>query len=108
MLKYDAHPFDAITISLTGTVDRMSVDAWGWQRNATGCTNNNLPTYFGSDREDVVPCFIRQQVDAFRWKNMLSEAKSREQSDTGNGRVYDPCQGRFLSPDVFIQSPDFT
>lgn len=108
MLKYDAHPFDAITIGFTGTVERMSFDAWGWRRNATGCTNNNLPTYFGSDREDVVSCFIGQNGDAFRWKNMLSEAKSREQSDTGNGRVYDPCQGRFLSPDVHVQSPDFT
>jgi len=108
MLKYDAHLFDAITNGLTGTVERMSFDALGRRWNATDYTNNNLPTYFVSDREGVVPGFIGQQVDAFRWKNMLSEAKSREQSDTGNGRVYDPCQGRFLSPDVLVQSPDFT
>jgi len=108
MLKYGAHPFDAITIGLTGAVERMSFDAWGRRRNAIDCTYYNLPTYFGSAREGVVPCFTGQQVDAFRWKNMLSEAKSREQSDTGNGRVYDPCQGRFLSPDVLVQSPDFT
>ena len=25
-----------------------------------------------------------------------------------NGRVYDPILGRFLSPDNFVQSPDFT
>jgi len=88
--------------------ERMGFDTIAWSRKARDCAYNNLPTYFVSYREGVVPCFIGQQVDAFRWKNMLSEAKSREQSDTGNGRVYDPCQGRFLSPDVFIQSPDFT
>jgi hypothetical protein len=46
---------------------------------------------------------------------MLSEdeilsvgAKSREPYEAGNGRVYDPIIGRFLSPDPVIQAPDFT
>ncbi|HQH40116.1 MAG TPA: hypothetical protein PK825_00090, partial [Bacteroidales bacterium] len=63
MLKYGAHPFDAITIGLTGAVERMSFDAWGRRRNAIDCTYYNLPTYFGSAREGVVPCFTGQQVD---------------------------------------------
>jgi len=28
--------------------------------------------------------------------------------DAGNGRMYDPLVGRFLSPDNFVQAPDFT
>jgi hypothetical protein len=54
-------------------------------------------------------------TDRLGLKKMLSEegivsvgAKSREPGEAGNGRVYDPVVGRFLSPDPVIQSPDFT
>jgi len=39
---------------------------------------------------------------------MLSPAKSRTRSDSGNGRVYDPTIGQFLSPDNYVQFPDFS
>lgn len=39
---------------------------------------------------------------------MLSGAKSREQSDSGNGRLYDSKLARFLSPDPVIQDPSNT
>jgi RHS repeat-associated protein len=49
-----------------------------------------------------------EHLDAFGLINMLSAAKSREQSEAGNGRMYDPVLGRFLGVDPVIQSPDFS
>jgi hypothetical protein len=56
-----------------------------------------------------------EHYDQFGLIEMLSAegilsigAKSREPHDAGNGRVYDPVIGRFLSPDPVIQAPDFT
>ena len=41
-------------------------------------------------------------------KRKLSGAKSREQSDSGNGRLYDSKLARFLSPDPVLQDPSNT
>jgi len=59
MLKYDAHPFDAITIGFTGTVERMSFDAWDWRCNMTDRTLNQVFLFFDVDRGDVEHCFNR-------------------------------------------------
>ncbi|MCK9451216.1 MAG: hypothetical protein M0Q90_05955 [Bacteroidales bacterium] len=39
---------------------------------------------------------------------MFSEAKSRSEAFAGNGRVYDPLIGHVLSPDPFIQQPEYS
>ncbi len=43
--------------------------------------------------------------------NVSYGAKSREpriRGEAGNGRMYDPLTGQFLSPDNYVQTPDFT
>ena len=40
--------------------------------------------------------------------NMSNEVRSRTLFMTGNGRMFDPLLGRFLSPDPYVQSPDRT
>ena len=40
--------------------------------------------------------------------NMSSEVRSRTLYMSGNGRMFDPLLGRFLSPDPYVQSPDRT
>jgi len=73
------------------STDRLSFDARGRRRNATDWTYNNVPATFLFDRG-----FTRHEhMDAFGLIN-------------ANGRIYDPCMGRFLSPDIVVQSPDFT
>ena len=49
-----------------------------------------------------------KMLDVFGLINMLSNAKSRSEALAGNGRMYDPIIGRMLSPDNFMQSPDYT
>jgi RHS repeat-associated protein len=67
----------------------LSYDAWGNRRNpATWAIAS------------VTPLFARgftghEHLDLFALVNM-------------NGRMYDPVLGRFLSPDPYMQAPDFT
>lgn len=71
----------------------LSYDAWGRRRNATNwtyyasLTNANAwhPRGFTG----------HEHLDVFEMINM-------------DGRMYDPALGRFMSPDPFIQSPDYT
>ncbi|MCO5266775.1 MAG: hypothetical protein M9948_12995 [Lentimicrobium sp.] len=49
-----------------------------------------------------------KMLDVFGLINMLSNAKSRSEALAGNGRFYDPIIGRMLSPDNFMQAPDYT
>lgn len=71
----------------------MSYDAWGRRRNPinweyyTNLTDANAwhPRGFTG----------HEHLDIFEMINM-------------NGRMYDPILGRFLSPDPFVQAPDYT
>jgi len=79
-------------ITETGaTVEHYSFDPWGRRRNATDWTYNNVPAAFNFDRGYTG----HQMLDAFGLINM-------------NGRVYDPIVARFLSPDNFVQNPQFS
>ena len=69
----------------------MSFDAWGRRRNATDWTFDNMASGYLFDRGYTG----HEHLDEFSLINM-------------NGRVYDPILGRFLSPDNYIQAPDYT
>ena len=66
-------------------------DAWGRRRNQADWSYNNVPTSFLIDRGFTG----HEHMDEFGLINM-------------NGRVYDPVLGRFLSPDNYVQMPDFS
>ncbi|KOH47170.1 RHS repeat-associated core domain-containing protein [Sunxiuqinia dokdonensis] len=76
----------------TGVVDEYSFDAWGRRRDKDTWTYtlSSEPALF-ADRGFTAHEFLPD----FNLYNM-------------NGRMYDPVVGRFLSPDPFIQAPDFT
>ena len=79
----------AISSSAGALKQELSYDAWGNRRDpATWALAN------------VTPLFARgftghEHLDLFALVNM-------------NGRMYDPVLGRFLSPDPYMQAPDFT
>ncbi|MDZ7743888.1 MAG: RHS repeat-associated core domain-containing protein [Bacteroidota bacterium] len=72
-------------------LEEMSFDAWGQRRNPDDWSNNNVPTNFLFRRGFT----SHEHLDEFGLINM-------------NGRVYDNALGRFLSPDPFVQMPDFS
>ncbi len=79
-------------VSVTGEVlERYSYDAWGNRRDAQtwgpldGATSVSYARGFTG----------HEHLGLFALINM-------------NGRMYDPVIGRFLSPDPYTQSPDFT
>ena len=86
---------DTITDESGGVVERLSYDAWGKRRTASGedawkdsaiaITAATTPRGF-TDHE---------HLDDFELVHM-------------NGRVYEPVLGRFLSPDPFVQYPEST
>jgi len=80
---------------------RSKAKAGGRRRNPTNWsyTGVSLPTYTNRGFTG------HEHLDMFSLIHMLSEAKSREQSEAGNGRIYDPEISRFLSPDPVIQDP---
>jgi len=80
---------------------RSKAKAGGRRRNPTNWsyTGVSLPTYTNRGFTG------HEHLDMFELIHMLSEAKSREQSEAGNGRVYDPKIAQFLSPDPVIQDP---
>lgn len=73
------------------TVEHYSFDPWGGRRNATDWTYHNVPTAFKFSRGYTG----HEMLDAFGLINM-------------NGRVYDPIVARFLSPDAYVQNPEFS
>ncbi len=81
-----------ITDETGNLITEYSFDAWGNQRDANTwqTTNSPLPELFCNrgftGHEQLLP---------FGLINM-------------NGRMYDPTVGRMLSPDNYIQSPDYT
>ncbi len=84
--------------SITGIVDdagkvleRYSFDAWGKRRDADSWAPLSGTTAISHDRGFTG----HEHLGLFGLINM-------------NGRMYDPVIGRFLSPDPYTQSPDFT
>lgn len=77
----------------SGTVEqKLSFDAWGNRRNPeTGELLTTVPTDLFTARGFTG----HEHLDAFGLINM-------------NGRAYDPATSMFLSPDPYIQAPDFT
>ncbi|MBO4719364.1 MAG: VCBS repeat-containing protein [Prevotella sp.] len=74
-------------------VQELSYDAWGRRRNPA--TWQYYAT--ASDAQVVNPWGFsgHEHIDLFELVNM-------------DGRMYDPVTGRFLSPDPYVQAPDFT
>ncbi len=82
-----------ITHLKTGsTISEYSFDAWGRRRDKDDWTYtlSSEPALF-ADRGFTAHEFLED----FKLYNM-------------NGRMYDPVVGRFLSPDPYIQAPDFS
>jgi RHS repeat-associated protein len=72
-------------------LEEYSYDAWGLRRDPV-----TLQVYVPDPETDVEYGFTgHEHLDAFKMINM-------------SGRMYDPVLGRFLSPDPFLQFPDFT
>jgi RHS repeat-associated protein len=82
---------ECLTNSNGSIVQEFSYDAWGRRRNPVDWSYNNMPATYYIDHGYT----LHEHLDAFGVINM-------------NGRVYDPLIGRFLSPDNFVQAPDFT
>ncbi len=72
-------------------VEYYSYDAWGNRRNPSDWSQTETRTSFITDRGYTG----HEHLDAFGLIN-------------ANGRIYEPATGRFLSPDNYIQSPDFS
>jgi len=83
--------FETITNHKGEVVERLSFDPWGRRRNPTNWTFNNVSETYTFDRGYTG----HEHLDVFGLINM-------------NGRMYDPMLGRFLSPDNYVQSPDYT
>ncbi len=74
-------------------VQVLSYDAWGRRRNpANWAYYTNL-----TDANAIHPRGFtgHEHLDLFEMINM-------------NGRMYDPVVGRFMSPDPYVQAPDYT
>lgn len=83
--------YQAISNSSGALVEELSYGPWGRRRKATDWEDYSLST---------PPTFARgftghEHLPEFDLINM-------------NGRVYDPALGRFLSPDNYVQLPDYT
>lgn len=72
-------------------VEHYSFDPWGRRRNPADWTYNNVPSAYKFSRGYTG----HEMLDAFGLINM-------------NGRVYDPIVARFLSPDNYVQNPEFS
>jgi RHS repeat-associated protein len=76
------------------TLEQMSYDPWGRRRSGTNWLDyENINTPFTSLYKRGYTG--HEHIDAFGLINM-------------NGRMYDARLARFLSPDPYIQSPDYT
>ena len=84
--------FTVVTDANGTMVEEMSFDPWGRKRNPTNWFYDSSMAYaYTFDRGFTG----HEHLDEFNLINM-------------NGRVYDPILGRFLSPDNYIQLPDYT
>ena len=85
------HVVDATNNSV---VAEYSYDAWGRMRNPA-TWENYTP---GSEPLPVIAGRGFTGHEHLPWFNFINM----------NGRVYDPLTGQFLSPDNYVQTPDFT
>jgi len=76
--------------STTGTIYRQNFDAWGRKRNPVNWSYTNIPD-FPFDRGYT-------GHEHLKWFGLINM----------NGRMYDAAICRFLSPDSFVQMPDYT
>ena len=74
-------------------VQELSYDAWGRRRNPT--TWDYYAVIANANAWQERGFGGHEHIDIFEMVNM-------------DGRMYDPVLGRFLSPDPFVQAPDFT
>ncbi len=72
-------------------VEEQNFDAWGNRRNPTDLSYNNIPNLQILSRGFTG----HEHMNEFGLTNM-------------NGRLYDPILASFLSPDPYVQMPDFT
>jgi RHS repeat-associated protein len=82
----------ALTDRMGNIVQEMSFDAWGNRRNASNWNVENVNT---SNLILSRGFTGHEHLDEFGLINM-------------NGRIYDPKLSRFLSPDPYIQMPEYT
>ena len=75
----------------TGKVYLQNFDAWGRKRNPENWTYDDIPEYFPLSRGYTG----HEHLDKFGLINM-------------NGRMYDASLCRFLSPDPYVQMPDYS
>ncbi|MFP4448230.1 MAG: RHS repeat domain-containing protein, partial [Bacteroidales bacterium] len=111
-------------------VERYSFDAWGHRRNPTNwskwqgdstdyITNRGFTGHVGEAgifQSEAGGKYLAEQIphsnicgehmDLFGLINMSNAVRSRTLFMSGNGRIYDPDLGRFLSPDPYVQMPD--
>lgn len=83
----------ALTNESGALVQELSYDAWGKRRNPINWEDLSSTTIPNS----LTPWGFtgHEHMDMFDIVNM-------------DGRMYDPILGRFLSPDPFVQAPDYT
>jgi RHS repeat-associated protein len=81
----------AIADASGNILEEQSFDPWGRRRNPTNWSYENIPAFNILDRGFTG----HQHLYEFGLINM-------------NGRLYDPVLGRMLSPDPYIQMPDFS
>ncbi|MFW5872657.1 MAG: RHS repeat domain-containing protein [bacterium] len=81
----------AVTDETGAKVDSTNFDAWGRRRNPADWSFADVSANYLFDRGFTG----HEHLDEFGLINM-------------NGRVYDPILGRFLSPDNYIQVPDYS
>ncbi len=76
--------------SESNQVHRQSFDAWGRNRNPTNWTYTNIPDFI----------FDRGYTghEHLKWFGLINM----------NGRMYDAALCRFLSPDLYVQMPDYS
>ncbi|MCF8387876.1 MAG: RHS repeat-associated core domain-containing protein, partial [Bacteroidales bacterium] len=91
VLKDHLGSYNVIADENGNKLEELSFDAWGQRRNPNDWKNENVPTSFLFRRGFTG----HEHLDEFGLINM-------------NGRVYDDALGRFLSPDPFVQMPDFS
>jgi RHS repeat-associated protein len=93
------------------TIDEYSYDAWGRRRDKDdwNYTLSGEPALF-ADRGFTGHEFL-SDFNLYNMPARLSHFHLNYFSDGqagGNGRLYDPVLGRFLSPDPYIADPSFT
>jgi RHS repeat-associated protein len=74
-------------------LQELSYDAWGCRRDPD--TWERLACFTDADARNPWGFTGHEHIDLFELVNM-------------DGRMYDPMLGRFLSPDPYVQAPDFT